>query len=421
MDKLTKDQREAAEWATSNSGLLLATPGTGKTRTMLAMLEKTGKRALIVVPASISRRTWQDEAKKIKHPRDIVRWTGKLTPDENAHVIVSYESVTKLLKKDSGLYDTVIFDEVSRLRNPKGKRYKELRSKLVRAGITHRIGLTGTPVANHLHHLYGQLQITSGLPMIYEQWLKNFFIPFEVRYPMRSYTVWRPAVDATTKIEKLLDSRSYKMTLVQRELTRVIDHWVDVDTPTLLKIKNEYVKDAGSAHPTLLHQIAQGAVYENAANTKYTLLHRAKVDRLKELLVDLQGEPVIIFYVFRHDQFRIKSVVKSIPELNFAAPESPNELAALQDTWNAGKISVLIVPPGRAAHGLNLQKGGRQIIWYGVPWDAELYRQGNARLDRQGQIDTVMIHRILTKSTVDGHIVNTLVRKRNVNDEIMER
>ncbi len=67
-----------------------------------------------------------------------------------------------------------------------------------------------------------------------------------------------------------------------------------------------------------------------------------------------------------------------------------------------------MIHPASAGHGLNLQAGGSTLVWFGLTWSLELYQQTNARLWRQGQKDTVVIHHIITKGTIDEQVMQAL-------------
>ena len=84
--------------------------------------------------------------------------------------------------------------------------------------------------------------------------------------------------------------------------------------------------------------------------------------------------------------------------------------------WNSGNIPVALIHPTSAGHGLNIQSGGHILIWFGLTWSLELYQQTNARLWRQGQKNTVTIHHIVTKGTVDEDVLSALASK-NVTQE----
>ena len=71
-----------------------------------------------------------------------------------------------------------------------------------------------------------------------------------------------------------------------------------------------------------------------------------------------------------------------------------------------------VIHPASAGHGLNIQNGGSTLVWFGLTWSLELYQQTNARLWRQGQqAETVVIHHIITRGTVDEDVMQSLSEK----------
>lgn len=85
------------------------------------------------------------------------------------------------------------------------------------------------------------------------------------------------------------------------------------------------------------------------------------------------------------------------------------------DKWNSGRIPILLCHPQSAGHGLNLQKGGHIIVWFGLTWSLEYYQQANARLDRQGQTEPVIVHHIVAENTVDEKYLGFYKAKKNQN------
>jgi SNF2 family DNA or RNA helicase len=124
----------------------------------------------------------------------------------------------------------------------------------------------------------------------------------------------------------------------------------------------------------------------------------------------MNGKPVLVAYWFRHDAERIKERF------------SVREIKTSKDIeeWNAGKIPVAIIHPASAGHGLNLQEGGATLIWFGLTWSLELYQQCNARLHRQGQKDTVIIHHIICKDTIDENVMAALKKKEKTQDALID-
>lgn len=148
-----------------------------------------------------------------------------------------------------------------------------------------------------------------------------------------------------------------------------------------------------------LLQMANGAVY--GEDKKVIDIHDKKLDALEDLIEAANGKPILVAYWFKHDKERIKARFK-VREIDTA-----KDIA----DWNKGEISVALIHPASAGHGLNLQEGGATIVWFGLTWSLELYQQLNARLYRQGQKNTVVIHHIIAEGTIDEDVMDALKRK----------
>jgi SNF2 family DNA or RNA helicase len=153
-----------------------------------------------------------------------------------------------------------------------------------------------------------------------------------------------------------------------------------------------------------LLQMSNGAVYDENKDARF--IHSRKLDMLEDLIEAANGQPVLIAYWFKHDRTRI------IEHLT-AAGYVPRDIKATEDivAWNNRQIPVALIHPASAGHGLNIQSGGPILIWFGLTWSLELYQQTNARLWRQGQQETVTIHHIVTKNTVDEDVLAALASK----------
>ena len=156
-----------------------------------------------------------------------------------------------------------------------------------------------------------------------------------------------------------------------------------------------------------LLQMANGAIYDDEQQP--IRIHDRKLDALEDLIEGANGKPVLVAYWFKHDLDRIRSRFK-IREIRTSAD--------IRD-WNSGKIPVAVIHPASAGHGLNLQAGGSTLIWFGLTWSLELYQQTNARLWRQGQTETVVIHHIVTEDTVDNHVLKALQSKEKTQDSLI--
>ncbi|MFV0441758.1 MAG: ATP-dependent helicase, partial [Lachnospirales bacterium] len=134
------------------------------------------------------------------------------------------------------------------------------------------------------------------------------------------------------------------------------------------------------------------------------------LDTLEDLIESANGRPVMVAYWFKHDLERIQKRFSVI------------EIKTSKDIkdWNEGKISVATIHPASAGHGLNLQSGGSTLIWFGLTWSLELYQQTNARLWRQGQKETVIIHHIISKDTIDENVMKALHNKDKIQSSLID-
>lgn len=153
-----------------------------------------------------------------------------------------------------------------------------------------------------------------------------------------------------------------------------------------------------------LLQMSNGAVYDE--NKEVRTIHSRKLEMLEDLIESANGQPVLIAYWFKHDRSRIAEHLTACGY----NPRDIKDSADISD-WNNGNIPVALIHPASAGHGLNIQTGGHILIWYGLTWSLELYQQTNARLWRQGQSETVTIHHIVTKDTVDEDVLAALANK----------
>ena len=157
-----------------------------------------------------------------------------------------------------------------------------------------------------------------------------------------------------------------------------------------------------------LCQLANGAIYTEDKHTLY--FHDRKLDALEDLIEGANGKPVLVAYWFKHDRQRI---IEHLESIGYKFGKTLRDIKDSEDIklWNAGQLPVALIHPASAGHGLNIQSGGHILIWYGLTWSLELYQQTNARLWRQGQTQTVTIHHIVTKNTVDEDVLAALASK----------
>ena len=383
-------------------------------------------KVLVIAPLRVASTTWEEEVEKWDHLKGLR--ISKVLGSEKQRVaalykkadvyIINRENVTWLVNwfDADWPFDMVVIDELSSFKSSKAQRFKSL--KKVRPFIKRLVGLTGTPAPNGLVDLWPQIYLLDGgerLGKTVTGYREKYFLP-DKRNQMIVYT-WKLKEGAEDAIyEKLSDICVSMKAKDYLELPERIDNVIPVELPKKAKeqydrLEKELILSieeadvlAGSAAvlANKLLQVANGAVYDEDGEVKH--IHDEKLKALDELMEAASGKPVLVFYGYQHDKDRLLNHLKKL---------KPKLLQSDKDIkdWNQGKVQVLLAHPASAGHGLNLQTGGNIIIWFGLTWSLELYQQANARLWRQGQKQTVVIHHIIAKDTIDERVMKALEDK----------
>ena len=327
-------------------------------------------------------------------------------------------------------FDMLVIDELSSFKNPKSMRFKALRKTQPR--FKRVVGLTGTPAPNGLIDLWSQIYLLDRgerLGKFVTGYKERFFSPAE----SNGHIVYKYRIDEgkekhihaligdicmSMKAKDYLDMPPAIENIVRIQLDEeTLKKYQDFEKESVLELfegqaEGEEVSAVNAAAlSNKLLQFANGAVYD--ADKKYHVVHDFKIEALKELVEDANGKPVLVAYAYKHDFERIMIALKKY---------KPKKLENDEDIrdWNAGKIQVMVMHPASGGHGLNLQGGGNIVVWFGQTWSLELYQQFNARLDRQGQKNVVIVHRLIVSKTIDIKTVSSLRGKAVTQNGLMD-
>lgn len=378
-------------------------------------------RVLIIAPKRVAQTVWKQEIEKWEHLTGLtaVRVLGnkeqrEAALDQKASVyIINRENMVWLAKNRRWDFDTVVVDELSSFKSHQSQRFKAL--KAVRPKTRRIVGLTGTPAPNSLMDLWPEmyvLDLGQRLGRYIGGFRERFFVP-DKRNREMIYS-YKPREGAEDAIYALISDICISMKAVDfLEMPELIENRVEVCMDQKeQKAYGQFAKDMvitlqgeeldavnAAALSNKLQQMANGAVYGEERNV--IPLHDRKLDALEDLIEAANGKPLLVAYWFQHDHDRIHKRF-SVRDI-----DTPKDI----EDWNAGRIPVALIHPASAGHGLNLQSGGSTLVWFSLTWSLELYQQMNDRLWRQGQKQTVVIHHILTKGTIDEDILKALERK----------
>ena len=402
-----------------------------------------GGHILVCAPRNIARNSW---------PAELLKWDGfenlnaisliekpngvKLTkqkreelfdkiPTEvpsiyfiNRELLVSLIDYTFKHFNGKWYFPVVVIDELQSFKSYSSKRFKAI--KRILPQVERLIGLTGTPAPNNLQDLYPEIFLLDEgqrLGRTITEFRSRWFYPGRVTPQGYPYE-WFPKPGAEEDIYNSISdiTVSMKNTLKLPDLTfnNIVWSLDDKDRKLYNKFKREKIieldpdieiqADNAAVLAAKLTMLAGGAIYNESGSHEYTEVHQLKLDMLERILDQAQGSPILCFYWFKADKERL---MKRFP---FAVPFN-GEKDKLK-AWNNGEYQLMIANPASCGHGLNMQEGpGHTIVFFTLPWSLELYSQAIKRVHRQGQTKPVIVHRLITKGTIDERILKVLDEK----------
>lgn len=411
---------------------------------------------LVIAPKRVAGSVWQEEAEKWDHLKHLrfskiigsAKQRISAVMDTKADIyIISRDNVTWLCALYGGgklPFDMVVIDELSSFKSYKSERFKALRG--ARPYLKRLVGLTGTPAPNGLIDLWPQIYLMDRgerLEKTISRYREKYFRPGQTNghvvysYDLMSdseYLIHKKIEDicismkANDYLEMPERTDNYIKLKMPEQIKKQYDDFEKNKVLDLFKPEQEYLDNAdkwvdkpveinavnAAALSNKLLQFANGAVYgSDEAVRKVYPVHDIKLEALKEIIEDANGQSVLVAWTFQFDRDRIMDYLKKY---------KPRELKTNKDIedWNAGKIQVMLAHPASAGHGLNLQAGGNLIVWFGQTWSLELYQQFNARLYRQGQKNHVIINHLILQGTHDEDVIRALKNKDKKQNALMD-
>lgn len=417
--------------------------GLGKTVSTLTAInelifeELDISKVLIVGPKRVAESVWTAEAQKWDHLKHlkISKVIGsekqrKAALREKADIyMIGRDNIVWLCGQFGGSmlpFDMLVIDESSSFKSPKSLRFKAL--KLAQPSFKRVVILTGTPAPNGLIDLWSQVYLLDRgqrLGKTISMYREIYFKPGKrngsiiYNYDLQG--------DGETRIHQKIEDICMSMKAKDYlDLPQRIDNYIELKFNAELQQKyDDFERDQvlelfstdqeisainAAALSNKLLQFANGAIYDE--NKDYHIVHDLKLEAAEEIVENANGKPVLIAYTYKHDLERLMLHLKKY---------KPKQLKTDQDIndWNAGKIQVMIMHPASGGHGLNLQAGGNIIVWFGQTWSLELYMQFNARLDRQGQTESVIINHLIASKTIDQDVIKALANKNTKQEGLM--
>lgn len=409
---------------------------------------------LVIAPKRVAESVWQEEAENWDHLKHLT--FSKIIGSERKRIeaikkkaniyIISRDNIAWLCALYGGSklpFDMVVIDELSSFKSYKSQRFKSL--KATQPYFKRFVGLTGTPAPNGLIDLWPQIYfmdrgqrlgktITAYRNMYFRPGQTNGNVVYSYNLLQDSERLIHEKIAdicISMKADDYLQMPFRTDNFIKLNLSEDLKKkYEDFEKEKVLELieqeqEKEYLENAdkcvekpveinvvnAAALSNKLLQFANGAVYDEDRNVHE--VHQIKLEALKEIVENANGQSVLVAWTYQHDRDRIMQYLKAFKPRELKKPEDIRD-------WNAGKVQVMLAHPASAGHGLNLQTGGSIIVWYGQTWSLELYQQFNARLYRQGQQNHVIINHLIMKGTHDEDVIAALKRKNRSQSELMD-
>ncbi|MEG3311888.1 DEAD/DEAH box helicase [Streptococcus sp. SS-4456] len=419
--------------------------GMGKTATTLSAVNELMfdrfevTKVLVIAPLRVANTVWSDEIEQwaeLRHLRysKIVGTSKqrKVALQKDADIyIVNRENLPWLVEQCSPYFkwDMVVIDELSSFKSWQSKRFKAFMA--MRPYMKRIVGLTGTPSSNGLMDLFAEFKVIDGGERLgrfigefrsryFEEGRRNGNIVYEyipmdyaecqIQDKISDITISMKALDyldmpeliSTKKLVRMTEKEKEKYSQFKKEYVLSEFDGLEVTAANAASLTNKLV------------QLSNGAVYSDDHDV--VKIHDQKLDALEDILESANGEPILVAYWFKHDLTRILGRLEKL-KVKSRVLKTEEDIRE----WNKGNVPVGLLHPAGAGHGLNLQKGGHHLVWFGLTWSLELYQQTNARLWRQGQeAETVVIQHIVTEGTIDEEILKALENKDAQQERLIE-
>lgn len=351
--------------------------------------------------------------------------------------VINFEQLEWLVYHFKGdwPYRTVILDESSKMKDIKSNRWLALSKTRQTEGLITRMHLlSATPAAETYEHLFAQIYLLD-LGKRFGKKLGKF------RERYFTYNQYSQKYKLRPDAEEEILAKIADICLVMKA-----DDYLKRDKPTIAprrvvlsdesmalyeSMKNDFIvtlpgditvesKTAAALSSKLL-QMASGVLYETMLLEDYETgdfekirkvhhIHDDKIEMLREIVDELEGEPLIVAY---HHKSSLARLQKAFPN----ATTMDREGKCIKD-WNKKKIPMLLCHPQSAGHGLNMQKGGHNIVFFDIPWSLENYLQMIGRIDRQGQLHPVLVQLLIAVGTIDEYVWQSLRQKNDAQERL---
>lgn len=415
--------------------------GLGKTIQVIALLNyircKKNEKTLLVVPASLIG-NWMSELEKfapslkyyVIHPSE----NKKISKEDNGFLgghelfITTYTMLVKLEWLKDIAWDALIIDEAQAIKNPGTKQTRAVKQ----ITAAYKIAMTGTPIENRLSDLWSLFDfLNKGLLGTAKEFsnftkqlretqdsyakLKRVISPFMLRRLKTDKTV---IADLPEKIEmKTYSSLTKKQAVLYNALVN--------DLRARLESSEQGIERKGLVLSALMKfkqicnhpdQYLGQDYYAEDESGKYT--------RLREICETIyeKRERVLVFTQFKEITGYLESFLERLFQhkgLVLHGGTGISKRKAIIEKFQGNEyVPFLVLSIKAGGVGLNLTSANH-VIHFDRWWNPAIENQATDRAFRIGQKNNVIVHKFITKGTIEEKIDLMIEDKIKLSKEII--
>ncbi|MBQ7077942.1 MAG: DEAD/DEAH box helicase [Lachnospiraceae bacterium] len=401
--ELRRYQEYGVKYIINQGAVLLGDEmGLGKTveaiASMQAVCNNGGTHFLVVCPASVLI-NWIREVTKFSDI-EVYKIHGKELKgnyaswiDNGGIGVTTYETLDKINLPEDFTYSILVVDEAHYVKNPKAERTQNL--LYFRQHTDRVLFMTGTPIENNVEEmcfLLGCLQP-------------------DVAKSVLGSTSMALAPDFRSKVSPCYFRRTREDVLAELPDKVEQEEWVEL-TPAEEKLYGSFV-----AEDAFVKERQASYLTEDINDS-------SKLNRLKEIVEEYieNNRKIIVFSFFINTMEKVQQALDGYDIYGpIRGSISSAERQSIIDEFSAHEGGAVLLSQIEAGGtGLNIQAAS-VIIFTEPQLKPSLETQAIARAYRMGQVNTVMVHRLLNTNTVDERIMDMLKNKQDIFDEFADK
>ncbi len=411
--------------------------GLGKTyQSIIAALESGCERILIVCP-SFLKINWKREIMNfIDNENDISiiegsNWDPKKFTIINYDILKKFHTIVDGRKKyregdisreivDSN-FDCIIVDEAQNLKNSTSTKTKTMMDIKKNSNFKYIWLLTGTPISNRPMNYYNLLKfLDHPISHNWQSYVTTYCKGFQMRVKNSRKKFW--ITTGASNLDEL--SLRTKDVIIRRLKNDYLDLPDKIRTPIFLKLNNRKEYDKVYDEYVAWKKLQGKTVNIGRQLIELTLLRKFLAIEKTKNTIELAQEnidddkKVIIFTNYAEELKILSDAFKGQCVVTDGNTSMKQRQKNVDDFQSNDKIKVFIGQILAAGTGITLTKA-EVVIFNSLDWVPGNLDQAEDRAYRIGQLKNVNVYYMLFDDTVDISVWNTIIRKKEIINQVM--